>query len=188
MASYTRIVFSQEVFNNEMRKLCDEALNDAIKVVQGNEWFRGSTAEYIEKENFDSYAQLEANHLKAWIVEYGMGKDAEFWRNPYWEDYVRNSGLTNYWRLTDPRIRNRGRSPNGNETINFDKNEKETISGADPAGRLLDDDEQEAYSFEAEPFLQELLEAALQEFISSFNYKMQSFDCANCFITTTEYV
>lgn len=188
MASYTRIVFSQEVFNSEMRKICDEALNDAVKVIQGNEWFRSAIPSYIEKDGFDSYAQLEADDLKAWIVEYGQGASAEFWRNPYWEDYVRNSGLTNRWRLTDPRIRNRGYSATGHKTVNFDNNTIDTIRGADPEGRLLDDDDQDAYSVEAEPFLQDLLEDALQVFISSFNSRIQSFNYYNCFISTTEHV
>lgn len=181
------LVFSQEVLKDEMYKLYDEALEEAVSVIQGNEWFKGTTPTKKDMEGYDSYTEVEANNYKAWIIEYGQGKDAEFWRNPYWEEYVRRSGLTNRWRLTDPRIRQRGFSAIGHETVNFDENRIQTIHGGNPEGRLLDDDDQEAYAYEAEPFLQDLMEKARQTFIQSVNTKLESFDLGTCFITTTEH-
>ena len=181
MASYEALTFSPSVFHEKVLAMCDRALEDAVLVILGNEYFYNGTIQMLsDYEGFDGYAEVTAGDLKAWIVEYGQGAKAEFWRNPYWEDYVRNSGLTNRWRLTDPRVRNRGAG--SRQTVNFDENSIRTFTGKNPEGRLLDEETQDEYSVEAEPFLQELLQEAYQAFEGSLSSQMQSFDISSCFV------
>lgn len=181
MASYEALVFSERELFYKVLEMCDAALDDAIDVILSNEYFRNGMITVVPKDGYEMYKEVEASDLKAWVVEYGQGAEAEFWRNPYWQEYV-NSGLTSRYRLTDARIRQRGYKRQGNPTVIFEENRVGSITGGNPEGRLLDDESQEAYSVKAEPFLEDLLHEAYIAFSDSFYARTSNFDITTCFV------
>lgn len=180
MASYETLTFSQSVFQDKMLAICDRALEDAVLVILGNEYFYNGTIKILsDYEGFDGYAEVTAGDLKAWIVEYGQGEAADTTRNPYWGDYVR-SGYTHRDRQSGTVLR---RGAGSYESINFEKNKIQThTSGSEPSGTPVSATLQKALSREPEPFLQELLQEAYAAFDSSFDAQMQTFDISSCFV------
>lgn len=185
MASYDMLVFSQEVFKDEIFKIYDEALNEAVKVIQSNEWFRGTIPVQKDVEGYDSYTEVVANDLKAWIVEYGQGEEAEYERNPYWEEYV-NSGYTSEYR-NNGTVLKRGAKPY--KSIDFEHNRIiEHDHGSMPEGTRVSNALQRRLAIEPHPFLQKLLASAYESFNRSVEEQMATFDISKCFITTPEHV
>lgn len=186
MATYNRLVFSQEVFKERMILLIDEALNEAVNEIQKNEWFRGTVPNYMVSQGYDSYVEITANHLKAWIVEYGQGQEADINRNPYWSEYVK-SGLTHEGRQSNPTVLKRGSSDYW--SVDFEHNkERHHPHGSEPDGTAVSNALQKALARKPEPFLDDLMQMAWQAFVNAVNTKMQSFNYLGCFIATTEHV
>lgn len=186
MASYDRLIFSVEGFKQEMNRLIDESLDEAVNEIQRNEWFRGTAPEYMVMEGYDSYVEISANHLKAWIVEYGQGEAAETERNPYWEDYVSKSGLTNEDRKNGTVLK---RGAKAYKSADFQHNKiRHHDHGSTPKSDPVSDGLQKALAVEAEPFLEELMRRAWQAFVIAFNTRMESFSLAGCIFTVTEHV
>ena len=186
MATYTRIVFSEQAFNNEILRICDQALDDAIGHILGNEWFQGSTPQQADSNGMESYFIIPANSLKAWIVEYGQGRGAETDRNPYWDDYLK-SGLTHENRPSDGTVLKRG--SDDYYSVDFTHGEiRHYDRGAEPSGDPVNQGLQKASTRKAEPFLQDLLREAFRVFEASFENYIKNFNMQKCFITTQETV
>lgn len=180
MATYDRLVFSQEVFKDEMNKLCDEALNEAVKEIQTNEWFYGTTPVYKDMEGYDSYIEVYANHLKAWIVEYGLGSEMRT-DNPYLEEYKNSKYYSPLRkRYADNSVVFRGKGKY--EQLDYEKGHGTvTREGAEPAGERM------LMSIPPDPFLEDLMSEAWQVFERTFNSMVASFDFNICFITVQEH-
>ena len=137
---------------------------------------------------YDSYAEVYANHIKAWIVEYGQGQAAEIDRNPYWKEYVENSGFTHKGRLNNPSVLYRG-SSESYRSIDFEHNKiRSHDRGAEPEGDPVSAGLQKALSVEPEPFLGKLMHKAWETFLSAVEAKLRSFNYGACFLTVTEYI
>ena len=185
MASYDRLVFSLATFKDEMESIFDGALNEAVAEIQKNEWFSGTVPSIMGGDN-ETYAEVYANSLKAWIVEYGQGKDAEFWRNPYWKDYV-ESEYTHSGRINNPEVLYRGPKPY--VSIDFEHNKpRDHNRGGEPEGDPVSEGLQRVLSVKADPFLEELMDKAWRTFLDAVNTRLASFNCGACFLTVTEYI
>lgn len=187
MVTYDRLVFSEQAFKDKMFELIDDSLNAAVARIMTNEYFTGSVAKENSMTGFDKYLEIPTTDIKAWVVEYGQGAEAEFWRNPYWKEYV-ESKYTHSDRLKDPSVLKRGRERY--ESIDFDhgkiRDHKE--GGAEPAGTKVSDGLQKALSVDAHPFLERLLDAAWKDFLATFEQGLQTFNLGSCFLTVTEHV
>ena len=186
MATYTRLVFSEQAFHDEVMRIGDQALDDAVAHILGNEWFKGSTPNQASRDGMETYFEIPANDLKAWVAEYGRGRGAETERNPYWKQYLQ-SGLTHKDRPSDGTVLKRGLE--GYDSVDFHQNKIVHYDrGGKPSGEPVNEGLQKALEKKPEPFLQDLLKEAFEVFKSSFNSNMQNFNVQRCFITTQETV
>lgn len=186
MATYTRLVFSEQAFHDEVMRIGDQALDDAVAHILGNEWFKGSTPNQASRDGMETYFEIPANDLKAWIIEYGQGQSADIKRNPYWKQYV-ESGLTHENRRDNSAVLKRGLE--GYDTVDFHHNQIVHYNkGGEPSGEKVDPSLQKALDKKPKPFLQDLLKEAFEVFKSSFNSNMQNFNVQRCFITAQETV
>ena len=176
MATYMHVVFNEEAFNDEMLRICDQALDDAITLIRMNEWFDSSTPRIVDRNDMDRFYEIPADDLKAWLVEYGTGvhmrKDnphlVEYKKSRYYNKYRdRVGGAIAKWGAIDYTQLD---YENGHGTVER--------HGSNPAGQKIGDGR------EADPFIQELLREALITFRSCLNTYIRNFNIQRCFITT----
>ena len=180
MATYTRLVFSEQAFNDEMLRICDQALDDAVAFIMRNEWFNGSTPIQVDRDGMDRFYEIPADDLKAWLVEYGTGihmrKD-----NPHLIEYKKSRYYNKYRDRVGGAIARWG-------DIDYTQLDYEsghgTVErhGANPAGAKISDGK------EAEPFIGELLKGAHEVFRTSLHNYMRNFNTQRCFIATQETI
>lgn len=160
MASYESLTFDMAGFKEELFKVYDIALDEAVDYVVHNFKPDGGTkaGEFVFVDG--KQVTVSANSLRAWVIEYGAGLEADIDRNPYWDEYVR-SGFTSS-RRTSGRIVRRGKG----EYTTFDTKTGEFIQreGGNPEGGYLPDSFQKNVSEKPEPFVQEMLQQAYNIF------------------------
>ena len=173
MATYTRVVFSQDIFRDEVLRICDIALDDAVMLIMQNEWFKGSAPSKLQ--NFDGGYEIPANDLKAWLVEYGTGVHMRD-DNPHLAEY-KKSVYYNKLRPASGEIVTWGDVDYLQKAYEFGMGT--TVKhGAAPAGKVV------SKGTEAKPFVKDLLRSALLEFNASFRRNMANFNYSKCFIAT----
>lgn len=179
MASYEALIFQQENFEEELKKIGDKALEEAAKVVKnGSRWSASEKDQAIEGD-WDKQINLMFNDLRAWVDEYGSGLYVEADRNPYWGEY-KGSGLTYPSRSSSGAIVRRGRGEYS--TLDVTTGEIVSHNGGNPPGGHVSPSIEKGASIAANPFLQDLLNEAYQAFENSFNQQLESLDMSK-FIT-----
>ena len=181
MASYESLTFQLDLFKQELFNAYDSALNEAVDYVVRNFKPDGGskTGEFPLVDG--KQVTVSANSLRAWVIEYGAGLEADISRNPYWDEYVR-SGFTSP-RRTSGRIVRRGKG----EYTTFDTKTGEFIQreGGNPDGGYLPDSFQKNVSEKPEPFVQEMLQQAYSIFETRAYSLSQSINPEKFFIKST---
>lgn len=173
MASYEALIFQQELFEDELRKICDKALDEAAELIMGSEWFaNGSKHDSGSDGEWDKVIDLEFGDLRAWVAEYGAGTLAQTGRNPYWGEYL-YSGLTSPMRQGG-RVVKRGKG--SHPSLDVESGEIVEHEGANSAGGYLPDSWQSKIAVPADPFLETLLSQAFRVFEMSVDRQMESLD------------
>lgn len=181
MASCEVLIFQQELFEEELKKIGDNALQKAADVVKtGSAWSASEKDQTIEGD-WDKQINLMFDDLRAWVDEYGSGIYAETGRNPYWGEYL-GSGLTNPSRPGN-RVVKRGRG--SYESFDVTSGEIVEHEGANPSGGYLPESWQSKIAIAANPFLENLLNDAYQAFQESFNQQLNSLDMSKFIIKET---
>ena len=171
MASYEALIFQQQLFEDELKKICDKALDEAAEFIEGGEWTASVDKEYSDGV-WDKIIDLKFDDLRAWVAEYGAGTLAQTDRNPYWEKYL-SSGLTSPTRQGG-RVVKRGRG--SYPTLDVESGEIVEHEGANFAGGYLPDSWQSKIAVPADPFLETLLSQAFRVFEMSVDRQMESLD------------
>lgn len=171
MASYEALIFQQELFEDEMKKICDKALDEAAEFIEGGEWTASIDKEYSDGA-WDKIIDLKFDDLRAWVAEYGAGTLAQTDRNPYWKKYL-SSGLTSPTRQGG-RVVKRGRG--SYHTLDVESGEIVEHEGANSAGGYLPDSWQSKIAVPADQFLETLLSQAFRVFEMSVDRQMESLD------------
>lgn len=181
MASYESITFQPSLFKEKMLVICDDALDEAVDVIRGNEYFANGEITYLPEHNeFDGYVEISASDLKAWLVEYGTG---EFMRkdNPYLDEYKRSPYYFNLRRYRNDDIVFRGKQKY--TQLDYESGSGEvTREGSNPAGKVINK------GTPAQPFLQQLIEEAYKAFENSLYTKLSTFDISSCFYKSTNNI
>lgn len=181
MASYEAITFQPELFKQEMFKLYDKALDEAVEYVEKNFKPDGGRKTSESSTGTGKEIEVSANSLRAWVLEYGAGIEADTGRNPYWGEYL-GSGLTSRSR-TSGRVVKRGRG--SYTTFNTDTGEITSHEGQSPQGGYLPQGWQEQVARTPEPFLQQMLEQAYRVFENRANSLLKSVDPERIFSKST---
>ena len=171
MASYEALIFQQQLFEDELKKICDNALDEAADFIKGGEWTASIDKEYSDG-SWDKIIDLKFDDLRAWVAEYGAGTLAQTGRNPYWGEYL-HSGLTSPMRQGG-RVVKRGRG--SYPSLDVESGEIVEHEGANPAGGYLPYSWQSKISVPADPFLETLLSQAFRVFEMSVDKQMESLD------------
>ena len=180
MATYTRLVFSEQLFNDEMLKICDQALDDAVAYIKTNEWFDGSTPLQTNRDGMERYYEIPADDLKAWLVEYGTGTHMRD-DNPQLVEYKRSRYYNKYRDRVGGAIATWGDI----DYVQLDYESGHGVvsrHGAKPAGKKISE------GVESKPFIQDLLKGAFDVFKTSLNNHIGNFNIQRCFITTQETI
>lgn len=172
MASYDALIFQQELFDDEVKKICDKALDDAAEFIMNGEWKASKVKEGADGQ-WDKAIDLQFDDLRVWVAEYGAGRYADTKRNPYWGDYLA-SGLTSAQRSSGGRVVKRGNT----EYSTFDIESGEIVlrTGGKPAGGYIPDGFQEHIDTVPDPFLEDLLDQAFRVFEDSFDRQFGQLD------------
>lgn len=165
MATYEALVFQPELYKQELFKVYDKALDEAVNYIERNFKPDGGTETARYKSGTGAESTITANSLRAWVVEYGAGIEADTGRNPYWGEYL-GSGLTSRSRAGG-RVVKRGRG--SYQTFDTDSGLLTSHEGQNPQGGYLPQGWQEQVARTPQPFLQEMLEQAYKEFESKAN-------------------
>lgn len=181
MASYEAITFQPELFKQEMFKLYDKALDEAVEYVEKNFKPDGGTKGTEISSGTGKEVEVSANSLKAWVLEYGSGIYADIGRNPYWSEYL-GSGLTGRKRPGGYVYK---RGSGSYTTLDVDSGELITREGGSPQGGYLPQSFQQSAARVAQPFLQKMLEEAYQRFESKSNSLAKSVDPERFFSKST---
>lgn len=181
MASYEAITFQPELFKQEMFKLYDKALDEAVEYVEKNFKPDGGRKTSESSTGTGKEIEISANSLRAWVLEYGSGLEADIGRNPYWGEYLA-SGLTGTKR-PGGRVYRRGNK----EYQSFDVDTGEEVSevGENPVGGFLPDSFSEKITRSPQPFLQQMLEQAYRVFENRANSLSKSVDPERFFSKST---
>ena len=171
MASYEALIFQQDLFEDELRKICDKALDEAAEFIEGGEWTASVDKEYSDGV-WDKIIDLKFDDLRAWVAEYGAGTLAQTGRNPYWEKYL-SSGLTSPTRQGG-RVVKRGRG--SYSSLDVESGEIVEHEGANSVGGYIPDSWQSKIAVPADPFLESLLSQAFRVFEMFFDKQMESLD------------
>ena len=171
MASYEALIFQQQLFEEELKKICDKALDEAAEFIEGGEWTASVDKEYSDGV-WDKIIDLKFDDLRAWVAEYGAGTLAQTGRNPYWEKYL-SSGLTSPTRQGG-RVVKRGRG--SYPTLDVESGEIVEHEGQNPDGGYISDSWQSKIAVPADPFLESLLSQAFRVFEMFFDKQMESLD------------
>lgn len=178
MASYEAVIFQQELFEDELRKVGDNALDDAAEFIMNSEWFaNGSKHDSGSDGDWDKVIDLEFGDLRAWVAEYGSGKYAQTDRNPYWGEYL-YSGLTSPMRQGSRAVR---RGKGSHSSLDIESGEIVEHEGKDPPGGYLPNSWQDKFSVPADPFLEDLLDQAFRIFEDSFERQLENLDMSQFF-------
>lgn len=173
MASYEALIFQQELFEDELRKICDKALDEAAEFIEGGEWTASIDKEYSDGA-WDKIIDLKFDDLRAWVAEYGAGKHLRT-DNPYWGDYL-GSGLTYPQRPSDGTVVKRGGWKKEYNSLDIDTGEIVTHYSSNPAGKPLPRSFQDKVDTVPDPFLETLLSQAFRVFEMSVDRQMESLD------------
>ena len=171
MASYEALIFQQELFEDELKKICDKALDEAAEFIEGGEWTASVDKEYSDGV-WDKIIDLKFDDLRAWVAEYGAGTLAQTGRNPYWGEYL-YSGLTSPMRQGG-RVVKRGKG--SHPSLDVESGEIVEHEGANFAGGYLPDSWQSKIAVPADPFLETLLSQAFRVFEMFVDKQMESLD------------
>ena len=171
MASYEALIFQQQLFEEELKKICDKALDEAAEFIEGGEWTASVDKEYSDGV-WDKIIDLKFDDLRAWVAEYGAGTLAQTGRNPYWGEYL-YSGLTSPMRQGG-RVVKRGKG--SHPSLDVESGEVVEHEGANSAGGYLPDSWQSKIAVPADPFLETLLSQAFRVFEMSVDRQMESLD------------
>ena len=171
MASYEALIFQQELFEEELKKICDKALDEAAEFIEGGEWTASVDKEYSDGV-WDKIIDLKFDDLRAWVAEYGAGTLAQTGRNPYWGEYL-YSGLTSPMRQ-GVRVVKRGKG--SHPSLDVESGEIVEHEGANSAGGYLPDSWQSKIAVPADPFLETLLSQAFRVFEMFVDKQMESLD------------
>ena len=172
MASYEALIFQQQLFEEELKKICDKALDEAAEFIEGGEWTASVDKEYSDGV-WDKIIDLKFDDLRAWVAEYGAGTLAQTGRNPYWKEYLHSSGLTSPMRQGG-RVVKRGRD--SYPSLDVESGEIVEHEGQNPAGGYLPDSWQSKIAVPADQFLETLLSQAFRVFEMSVDKQMESLD------------
>ena len=172
MASYEALIFQQQLFEEELKKICDKALDEAAEFIEGGEWTASVDKEYSDGV-WDKIIDLKFDDLRAWVAEYGAGTLAQTGRNPYWKEYLHSSGLTSPMRQGG-RVVKRGRD--SYPSLDVESGEIVEHEGANPVGGYIPDSWQSKIAVPADPFLESLLSQAFRVFEMSVDKQMESLD------------
>ena len=172
MASYEALIFQQQLFEDELRKICDKALDEAAEFIEGGEWTASVDKEYSDGV-WDKIIDLKFDDLRAWVAEYGAGTLAQTGRNPYWKEYLHSSGLTSPMRQGG-RVVKRGKG--SHPSLDVESGEIVEHEGANSVGGYLPDSWQSKIAVPADPFLETLLSQAFRVFEMSVDKQMESLD------------
>lgn len=177
MASYEALIFQQQLFEEELKKICDKALDEAAELIMGSEWFaNGSKHDSGSDGEWDKVIDLEFGDLRAWVAEYGSGIYAQTGRNPYWGEYL-YSGLTSPTRQSGGFGSRAVRRGSGlHPSLDIESGEIVEHEGKNPTGGYLPDSWQEKLSVPADEFLETLLSQAFRVFEMSVDRQMESLD------------
>lgn len=171
MASYEALIFQQDLFEEELKKICDKALDEAAEFIEGGEWTASIDKEYSDGA-WDKIIDLKFDDLRAWVAEYGAGTLAQTGRNPYWGEYL-YSGLTSPMRQGG-RVVKRGKG--SHPSLDVESGEIVEHEGANFAGGYLPDSWQSKIAVPADPFLETLLSQAFRVFEMFVDKQMESLD------------
>ena len=172
MASYEALIFQQQLFEEELKKICDKALDEAAEFIEGGEWTASVDKEYSDGV-WDKIIDLKFDDLRAWVAEYGAGTLAQTGRNPYWKEYLHSSGLTSPMRQGG-RVVKRGRD--SYPSLDVESGEIVEHEGQNPAGGYLPDSWQSKIAVPADQFLETLLSQAFRVFEMFVDKQMESLD------------
>lgn len=179
MATYDVLIFQEEAFREEVKRICDEALDKAVEICKSDSSFQGESSRIISNSASGKEVEVESGTLKAWVLEYGAGKYMDT-SNPYLGEYL-YSGLTARGRPI-PNVARRGKGPH--MSLNVETGELVTQQGGDPEGMKLPDwwAEEHGINQKAQPFMQKLLEKCFQTFVEIFDSRYNSIDIDRFYI------
>lgn len=169
MVSYDLLTFDEIAFKEEIMRICDRALNEAVEVIRKNEYFKNGEIKYLPLHNeYDGYVEVSASNLKAWLVEYGTGK---YMRqdNPYLHEYKNSKYYYNLRKYKNDAVVYRGKQEY--TQLDYEGGDGEiTRTGSNPAGKETGTDTQ------PEPFLENLIKDAWKAFENYYNNAIKSVD------------
>lgn len=179
MATYDVLVFQEEAFREEVKRICDEALDKAVEICKSDSSFQGESSRTISNSASGKEVEVESGTLKAWVLEYGAGLDMDT-SNPYLGEYFA-SGLTSGLRSTPYVVR---RGSGSYQTLNVETGELVTHQGGNPEGRRLPDwwHSEKGINQKPQPFMQKLLEKTFQTFMEIFDNRYNSIDIDRFYI------
>ena len=184
MAYYKKINFDREAFSRSISESIDNCLSEAID--------NGFTYQEIDgkkRYNLNLYGaeyEISFAELKAWIIEYGQGQAAEVDRNPYWKDYVENSGYTSSKRKDGTVVR---RGPGEYKSIYFKHNKiKHYEHGTEPEGEALSDGMQKMLAIKADPFIDKSFDSTWKYFVSILDRAIKEVESKASTYVTVEKV
>lgn len=181
MANYDHIALSKIAFGDEMCRIYDEALEDAANLILQNEYFKGGKPVFnSDRNDYTGYVELETTQVKAWIVEYGSGEHMRQ-DNPFLDEYKRSEYYNPLRRYRGDSILTWGNRDYNQ--INYEENKIDSRHGSGTAGNLTP-----FQGVAPEPFLEDLMKQALQEFKNSVAKKLSSFRVNVAYIPSNETV
>lgn len=183
MAKYTVLEFNREVFLQELQDKLTNALDKAIDIAFVHEYFNGDKEKSI---NFlQSEWHLTFSDLRAWVLEFGKGIYIDT-DNPYLLDYI-NSDLWARGRTSGGMVL-RGRQPY--KQIDYEDGQMKTFIGANPQGKMLNENWQEQHSEKPKPFIDDLFDKVWETFLPLADKAIQEMEDNKglYFITVTKTI
>lgn len=181
MASYEAVIFQQELFEDELRKIGDNALDDAAEFIANSEWKASKDGNGEMDSAWDKIVNLKFDDLRAWVAEYGAGKHANIACNPYWGEYI-TSGLTYPGRPSDGTVVKRGGWRIPYKSLDIDTGEIVEHKSSNPPGKPLPRSFQDKVDTVPDPFLEDLLDQAFRIFEDSFERQFENLDMSQFFM------
>ena len=179
MASYEAIIFQKELFEDELKKIGDNAFDDAAEFIMNGEWEASEISDGDKEGIWDKVIDLKFDDLRAWVAEYGAGRHMRT-DNPYLGEYLR-SGLTYPLRPSEGTVVKRGGWRVPYESLDIETGEIVMHLSSNPPGKPLPQSFQDKVDTVPEPFLENLLDQAFRIFKDSFERQLDALDMSQFF-------